>query len=109
MTKRAIAIQFGSSLDRDEYSVTRSVLADNCQYIIGNETLLGPDKISKSYEDNMIAGRKKLDKLEWGKCKIEDISDFEFYVHFTDYLTHKSKEYIHRCKQKVTIGSNYKI
>jgi len=44
-----------------------------------------------------------------GKSKIEDINDFEFYVHFTDYLTHKSKAYVHKCKQKVTVDSNNKI
>lgn len=109
MTKREIAIQFGDSLDSDEYAITRSVLADDCEYIIGNEKLLGPIEISKSYENNMIEGKKKLDKLEWGKCKIEDISETEFFIHFTDYLTHKSKEFVHRCKQKVIVGQNYKI
>ena len=93
MTKREIAIQFGNSLDRDDYSATRSVLADECEYIIGEEILFGPIEISKSYEDNMIEG----------------ISASEFYVHFTDYLTHKTKEYIHRCKQRVTVGANNKI
>ena len=53
--------------------------------------------------------RSKLDSLEWGKSRIESISDSEFYVHFTDYLTHKRIKYVHRCKQKLTIDSNGKI
>ncbi len=109
MTKRETAIRFGNSLDQDDYSTTRFVLADECEYIIGEDIINGPIAISKSYEDNMIEGRKKLDKLEWGTCEIEDISATEFYVHFTDYLTHNSKEYIHKCKQKVTVGINNKI
>lgn len=109
MTKRKVAIEFGNSLDNDDYSVTKKTLANDCQYHIGQQILFGPDEITKSYEDNMIEGRKKLDKLEWGNCKIVDISESEFFVHFTDYLTHKSRDYIHRCRQKITVGTNNKI
>ena len=109
MSKRAIAIQFGHSLDKDDYATTRSILAEDCVYIIGDKVLSGPEEISKSYEDNMIEGKKKLDKLEWGQSRVEAINEHEFYVHFTDYLGHNGKEYIHRCKQKVTVGTNDKV
>jgi len=109
MNNRAIAILFGNSLDRDDYATTRSLLSKDCEYVIGEKIILGPEQISKSYEDNMIEGRKKLNKLEWGQSEIEDLSDTEFFVHFTDYLTHNDKKYIHRCKQKLTVGPNNKI
>ena len=104
MEKREVAILFGNSLDNDDYETTWSILALDCNYQIGDELIVGPENISKSYEENMIAGRKKLDRLEWGQSEIEDISEAQFYVHFTDYLTHKGIEYIHRCKQKITVG-----
>ncbi len=109
MSKKATAQTFGTSLDQDDFATARSTLFETCEYVIGEETLRGPVEIAKSYEDNMIAGRKKLDKLEWGNCRIEELSPNEFYVHFTDYLTHKSKEYTHRCKQKVTVNDENKI
>jgi len=108
MEKKEIAALFGSSLDKDDFATTRTLLSDDCRYI-GEEELIGPVAIAKSYEDNMIEGRKKLDQLEWGQCKIEAINASEFYVHFTDYLTHQGKAYTHRCKQKVVVGSNHKI
>ena len=82
MSKKEIAMLFGSSLDNDDYSKTRSVLAEECTYIIGEEVLVGPVAISKSYEDNMIAGRKKLDKLEWGQSNIEEINETDFFCAF---------------------------
>jgi len=104
-----IAIQFGQSLDRDEFHLTQQLLSEHCEYTIGEDTLIGPESICQSYEQNMIAGRKKLDVLEWGQSVFETISDNEFYVHFTDYLTHKEKSYTHRCKQKLTLNENGKI
>lgn len=109
MTKREVATLFGTSLDNDDYDITRTVLAEACEYKIGLKTIIGPEAISKSYEDNMIEGKRKLDKLEWGKSVIEDLSEDEFLVHFTDYLTHAGQEYIHRCQQKLTVDSDNKI
>jgi len=109
MSKKEVASAFGISLDRDDFSATKNLLDDKCQYFIGKEILQGPSAICKSYEDNMIEGRKKLDKLEWGQSQIEEINNNEFYVHFTDYLTHKNEKYTHKCKQKLTVGSNDKI
>lgn len=103
------AILFGYFLDKDLYDDTKKLLAEHCEYDIGNEILKGPDAICHSYESNMIAGKKKMDKLEWGQSRIEEINEQEFYVHFTDYLTHQNCNYTHRCKQKLTFGTHHKI
>ena len=104
-----IAVLFGRSLDHDEFDRTRDLLSSDCKYVIGDEVLTGPDAICSSYEQNMIAGRKKLDQLEWGKSSIEKINDAKFFVHFTDYLTHQGKSYTHQCKQLLTINDQLKI
>ena len=101
-----IARAFGTSLDQDDFEKTKSLLSPECEYVIGNETLHGPEAIRKSYEDNMIAGLKKIDKLEWGETQIESHGDNQFYVHFTDYLEHKGKAYTHRCKQLLSLNES---
>jgi len=106
---RETAEKFGQSLDNDDFDLAIELISDDCKYVIGSSTLIGPVKICNSYEQNMIDGRNKLDGLEWGKSRIESISNSEFYVHFTDYLTHKKVKYVHRCKQKLTIDTNGKI
>ncbi len=99
-----IAKLFGTSLDQDDFEMTKKLLHPDCQYFIGEDVLIGPENICNSYEQNMIEGRKKLDVLEWGKSKIEPINNSEYYVHFTDYLTHIGKSFTHKCKQKLTIN-----
>jgi hypothetical protein len=98
-----IAIKFGESLDKDEFYITMKLLSPDCHYKIGSEILTGPKDICYSYEQNAIQGRKKLDKLEWGQSKIETINNNEYFVHFTDYLTHKGITYTHKCKQRLII------
>jgi hypothetical protein len=78
---KEIAIQFGQSLDNDDFNQTKKLLSQSCKYIIGDDTLVGPENICQSYEQNMIEGRKKLDVLEWGQSRIETIDNSEFYVH----------------------------
>lgn len=104
-----IATQFGTFLDNDNFEAVKKLLSHNCKYLIGDDILSGPENISHSYQQNMIEGRKKLDKLEWGKSSIEIISESEYYVHFTDYLTHKEKGHIFKCKQKLTINKKGQI
>lgn len=102
--KKEIAIQFGRSLDNDDFNLTKKLLSQECKYFIGEEILIGPDDICHSYEQNMIEGRNKLDALDWGQSSIEAINDSEYYVHFIDYLTHKGKSYTHKCKQLLLIN-----
>jgi len=104
MNTRERAIRFGRLLDADEFELVAELLSAECKYFIGDEVLVGPEAICKSYESNMIEGRKKLDKLVWGESRIEPINDGQFYVHFTDHLTHKNKTHTHRCRQKLSIN-----
>lgn len=101
-----IAKLFGTSLDQDDFETTKTTLSKDCVYDIGSETLVGATAICNSYEQNMIEGHKKMDKLEWGKSWIEPISSSDFFVHFTDYLMHKGETYTHRCKQRLTIEND---
>lgn len=103
------AQKFATSLDQDNFPLTKTTLSPNCQYIIGSETLTGPEAICHSYEQNMLEGRAKLDKLEWGQSEIEVISDSEYVVHFTDFLTHKGIQFTHQCKQKLSFNEQGKI
>ncbi len=107
--KKEIAVKFGLSLDNDEFNITKSLLDPGCRYFVGDDVLSGPDDICQSYEQNMIEGRKKLDKLEWGKSRVEAISGSEFCVHFTDYLTHRGKRHTHKCRQLLMIDDHRKI
>ena len=104
MSPRDIARQFGRLLDADEFERVAKLLSHDCEYFIGDEVLLGAEAICKSYESNMVEGRQKLDHLEWGESRVEHIDDTGYFVHFTDYLTHKGKKHTHRCRQRLLIN-----
>ena len=104
MNNRAKAEMFGSTLDNDQFDLMQKLLSDDCKYFIGNKVLTGPEEICNSYKQNMIEGRKKLDKLEWGDSMIEELDENTFIVHFTDYLSHKDITHIHRCKQRLNLN-----
>lgn len=106
---KEIAENFGIALDQDAFDQAKEFLSEECKYYIGNETLTGPDAICASYEQNMIEGRKKLDSLVWGDSYVESISENEYYIHYTDFLTHQGKRHIFSCKQRLKINSSGKI
>ena len=64
------------------------------------------EAICDSYRQNMLEGRKKLDKLEWGESWVESIGNNEYYVHFTDNLSHKGLDHTHHCKQKIVVRND---
>jgi len=99
-----VAQTFGTALDKDEFEVARKLIAPNCTYVIGDETLNGPEAICNSYEQNMLEGKRKLDELIWGQSEVEEIATGEYFVHFTDYLKHKGKSHVHRCKQRLKVN-----
>ena len=101
-----VAAAFGKALDTDEFEATSRLLSPDCEYIIGDRVLTGREQICNSYKQNMEEGRKKLDRLEWGKSYVEAIGNKEFLVHFTDYLTHEGLDHSFRCKQKLSLGKN---
>ena len=76
MLAREIAKKFGESLDVDDFDTARELLSEDCKYKLGEEVYIGPNDICKSYEQNMINARNKLDKLEWGKSCIEPIDRY---------------------------------
>ncbi len=104
-----IASLFGQSLDNDQYDITLTLLSIDCKYDMGSEMITGAKNIIDSYEQNMIAGRKKMDRLEWGQSTIDEISSNEFIVNFTDKLYHKSEQYTFRCQQRLFINKEGKI
>lgn len=104
-----IAQGFGKALDHDDFVSVRGLIDPECVYVFGESTLNGPVEIAQSYEQNMIEGRQALDELVWGESVAEAVSPNEFIVYFTDHIKHKGKTFIHRCKQKVTIGDSLRI
>jgi hypothetical protein len=103
------ALAFALSLDEDDFSKAEEFLSEDCVYLSGNKKLVGPQAICGLYEQNMLHGREKFDNLEWGTSEIEQISNSEFYIHFTDHIFHKGFAHTYKCKQKVRFDAGGNI
>lgn len=100
---------FGRALDQDDFKAAEALLHPNCTYDIGKEVLEGAQAICNSYEQNMIEGRKKLDELEWGQCRVEAAGTDEVDLFFTDYLGHAGLKHTFRCKQRLRFDEAHRI
>ena len=104
-----IAEKFGRALDHDDFGTVKKLVDPECVYSVGENQFTGPDAIAESYETNMLEGREKLDELVWGNSFVEEVEPDEFIIHFTDHIKHKGQSFIHRSKQRITIGPDSEI
>ncbi len=104
-----VAQGFGKALDHDDFASVKGLIRPDCVYTVGESTHTGPDAIAASYEQNMTEGRARLDEVVCGQSVVEAVGENEFLIHFTDHIKHKGKSFIHRCKQKITIGDDLRI
>jgi len=104
--KNAVALKFGTTLDADNFTSFKNIIAPECNYHIGDELYVGPDEIAGLYEKNLIEGKAKFDKLVWGKCRIEKVEPDIFEVYFSDFLTHQGITHNYQCKQRITINDS---
>ena len=102
--KLEVARLFGTYLDNDQYDDFRSILAPVCLYEIGGEVLKDKDSIAGLYEKNMKEGKVKFDELQWGKSRVEQVTENKYDVFFSDLLKHKGIPQNYNCKQRVTVN-----
>lgn len=102
---KEVAKKFGTYLDEDDFEGFKSILAEECIYEIGDQVLKTNSSIAGLYEKNMKEGKQKFDELRWGKSEVQQVSENEFDVYFSDFLKHKGLEHNYKCKQRIIINS----
>jgi len=94
-----VAKKFGVALDNDSFETALSCLDAQCIYDTGESTFSGAQAICDMYEQNMLEGRKKFDRLEWGNCEVKQTADREVSVYFSDFLEHQGIAHNYQCIQ----------
>lgn len=108
-SKHNTAILFGQYLDNDDFAQFKTILAPDCQYEINGELLIDNASIAGLYEKNMKEGKVKFDELRWGEAVIKKVTDNQFDVYFSDFLTHKGMTHNYHCKQRVTVNDQFLV
>ena len=108
-SKSTIATLFGQYLDQDDFVQFKTILAPDCQYEINGKLLTDNETIAGLYEKNMKEGKLKFDELRWGEAVIKKVTDDQFDVYFSDFLTHQGITHNYHCKQRVTINAAFLV
>lgn len=104
----AIVAVLAQALDTDDFDTVRPLLAADCVYETGRETLIGPEAIVQSYAANSAWARKTFDELRY-ESRVEPSVAATVAVVFIDLLRHKGLEHRHQCRQEFTVGSAGRI
>ena len=104
-----IARRFGQALDRDDFALAATFIADDCRYAAGDTTFVGPADICGDYEKQMRDGRARFDALRWGDCEVTAVDERRADILYVDYVGHAGVEHVYRCTQRVTIDDGGRI
>jgi len=102
----AVAQQFATALDRDDYEAAGRVIYRDCAYAIDGETIIGRDAIVDSYLAVSDTGRAAFDSLEYDSSVSMD-DDATAVIDFLDILIHNGTRHEHRCQQILTIEGGW--
>lgn len=105
-SKSSVAKQFGEYLDEDNFEQFKLLLSVDCNYEIGGQVLNTPETIAGLYEQNLKEGKEKFDELIWGKSRVEQVSENQFDIFFSDFLKHKGVTHNYKCKQRILINAD---
>lgn len=104
----AVAAAFAGALDREDYKTARSLLDDDCMYLIRGERLVGPDQIIASYKGNGDAASAEFDSIAYSST-VRTGDERWVVIEFTDEIRHAGRTLVHRCEQRVRVGEPGRI
>ena len=97
------------ALDADDLETARTLLAEDCIYETGRETLRGQDRIAASYADASARARRRFDEVRY-ESEVGPASGATATVTFTDYLLKAGgRWHRYRCQQAFTVGAAGRI
>jgi hypothetical protein len=102
---KPIAERFARALDHDDFETARSLLGNDCSYIIRDEQHAGPEAIIASYRAASAWAIANLDRIEYDSS-VEALDDRRCAITFVDRITHRGESLEHRCRQVVTIDDD---
>jgi hypothetical protein len=101
--RRAVVEAFARALDRSDFAAARELLAPDCSYDRGPETLAGPDPVLQSYAGSAAWAERHFDEVRYESEIVGQAGD-RFTIRYTDYLLKApGRWHRHRCEQDVWV------
>ena len=100
-TDRDVVVAFATALDKEDYAVAASLLADGCTYEAPEGTLVGRAAIIQSYSKNGEAATQRFDSVQY-RHEVSARADGTFCVTFIDRIQSCGCSHVYRCQQLVS-------
>lgn len=105
---RALAQQFATALDQENYAALAQLLAPDCHYETAGGLLIGPEAIVASYREASTWGKAHLDAFTY-ESVIRVVSGGCAVVTFIDHLEHQGRKHSYSCEQSIALRADDKI
>jgi hypothetical protein len=92
------------ALDEDDFTTAASTMAERVEYLIGGQTIRGPDAVVASYRAASETARRLFDGVTYGHEVIPTDDPSSFRVSYSDELSAGSETLRHLAEQHVTVA-----
>lgn len=99
--------RFAKALDREDYVVAASLLAEQCEYLCRGVRHHGPTEIIHSYQANGSVA-KLFDAVDY-ESEVAATKIGQFRIRFIDHLRHGGSQFTFQCEQIINVGESEKI
>jgi hypothetical protein len=99
-----IATRFAAALDAEDYEAAGRLLAADCAYDTGTQTLVGSAEILASYRAAGEFARQRLEAVAYSSS-VTVISRDEALIHFRDHITCGGESHVYQCQQQVRLDA----
>ncbi len=103
-SNRDLIEELAEALDRDDYTTVRQRLADDVEYVVGDQRHNGPDAVVNSYRTGSETARELFDHVVYKHAVFPTDQPNTFRVEFTDDLTIGDGTLRHQVEQHMTVS-----
>jgi hypothetical protein len=104
---RATAGRFANALDRCDFGEATGYLAEDCQYRIAEQTIVGPQAIMASYRESAEWGSRTLEQVIYAS-EVEERHE-GVSVLYIDRIIQHGQAHEYRCRQHLTFNAAGKV
>ena len=102
---RPSAARFAKALDEDDFESAKAYLAQNCQYVVGEKEMHGPEEIIQSFREGSDKAKRVFDQVDFGS-EILRIDGKNVTIQFTDLIQIKGQSLVYSSKQHMEFGED---
>ena len=97
-----ITALFSSALDHEDWAKARSLLQDDCEYVIRGRRVIGQDQIIQEYRASASWGSSMFDEITY-RSELEQCRDGRIRVTFIDRIRKGDRHHVYKCDQVISV------